>query len=95
MNDAEARQRGVLTPRLLREYLRDDPPEVLALTASAFEQLAGTRRKRPGYAIFPELKGRYSPLATVDVPIGITFRFWKKIEFYIRSDLLAGVSDSR
>jgi len=88
MPDAEALRWGVLNRRLLRQRLRDDPPEVLALTPDAFEQLTGSPRRRKDAPLFPELKGRYRPLTSVEIPIGTTFRFWKDVEFFVRADLV-------
>ncbi len=38
------------------------------------------------------MRGRYRPLATVDVPVGPIYTFWSEVHIYARSDLMDGYS---
>ena len=77
----------MLNTELLTTRLRRDPPEFVALTWKAVDQITGKQPRRGPTPILPAMRGRYRLLTRLDVPVGPVFIFWNEVYVYARSDL--------
>jgi len=87
LSQSEAQQRGVLNRQLLLDHLQRDPPEFVALTWRAVDQITGSQQKRKGNPMLDVMRGHYRLLTELEVPVGPVHTFWTTVYVYARSDL--------
>ncbi len=69
--------------------MRDDPPEFVALTQRAVNLIRGENRPLKTAPTLKAMRGRYTLLETMKVPVGPIYIFWVDVYLYARSDLVA------
>jgi hypothetical protein len=89
LDPERARAHGVLDRQLLAQRLREDPPELVALTRSGVRRMTGRPAPPDRPPRHPAMGRRYRLLETLELPVGPIHTFWEEVFVYLRRDLAA------